>query len=258
MKRVGVVVPTLFSRDDYLRQSLEAIQRAGESHVILMGPNVETNARGYAGLFHELLEEPMAGTLPEKLNKALSLFPEEIDLITWIGDDDLLSPSSLESLVEQFDNDPDLSLIYGACDYIDSSGAKIGHNKSGPWALRVAKIGPFLAPQPGSLFRRSVFEKVGRLDPRFTLAFDFDLFLSISRKGKTKYVADTLASFRWHRESLSVGQRKSSVKQASLVRKKHASFCLRVILFITNPVVEAASYAAGFLINLMLSKRARG
>ena len=255
MKRIGVVVPTLFSRSDYLRQSLEAIQKAGDAYVILMGPNVEANSKDYKGLFDELLEEPKTGTLSEKLSFALNSFPEDIDLITWIGDDDLLAAGSLEFLEKEFRNDNELSLVYGACDYIDSSGNKVGQNKSGPWALGLAKIGPFLAPQPGSVFRRKAFEAIGGLDSNLKLAFDFDLFMGLSRHGKAKCISKTLASFRWHEDSLSVGQRKTSVKEASIVRTKHSSQWLRPLITITNPLVEIATYSAGYFVNWRLKNK---
>ena len=258
MKRIGVVVPTLFSRGDYLRQSLEAIQKAGDAHVILMGPNVEANSKDYKGLFDELIEEPKTGTLSEKLSFALSSFPYNIDLITWIGDDDLLAPGSLEFLEKEFRNDEDLYLIYGACDYIDSNGNKIGQNKSGPWALGLAKFGPFLAPQPGSIFRRQTFEAIGGLDSNLKLAFDFDLFLGLNKHGKAKYTNKTLASFRWHEDSLSVGQRKTSVREASVVREKHASARLRKLLRITNPLVEIATYLAGMLVSWRYTGKTKG
>ena len=255
MKKIGVVVPTLFSRSDYLRQSLEAIQKAGNAYVILMGPNTEANSKDYKGLFDQLIEEPKSGSLSEKLNFAISSFPKRIDLITWIGDDDLLAPGSLEFLEQEFRDDEDASLIYGACDYIDSNGNKIGHNKSGRWAVSVAKFGPFLAPQPGSLFGRQAFRAIGGLDPSLMLAFDFDLFLALTRQGKAKYVNKTLASFRWHHESLTVSQRKKSVREASIVRCKHASTCLRPLLKITNPLVELATYLAGSFVNWRFTVR---
>jgi hypothetical protein len=220
-----------------------------------MGPDVETSSKDYEGLFEELLEEPKTGSLSEKLSLALHSFPDNIDLVTWIGDDDLLAEGSLNFLEKKFRNDGDLSLIYGACDYIDSNGNKIGQNKSGPWSLGLAKLGPFLAPQPGSLFRRPAFEAIGGLDSKLKLAFDFDLFMGLNKHGKAKYVNKTLASFRWHQDSLSVGQRKISVKEASTVRTKHASPWLRPLLAITNPLVEIATFLAGSFVNWRLKAK---
>ena len=255
MKKIGVVVPTLFTRPDYLQQCLKSIRAAGEAHVILMGPNVEKNAKPYKHLVNQLVEEPKEGTLSSKLSFALSSFPKEIELITWIGDDDLLESGSLTIPQVEFENDDELVLVYGSCDYIDSAGKKIGKNKSGPWALGLAKVGPFLAPQPGSLFDRIAFEAINGLDETLKLAFDFDLFMALSNEGKVKYVKKTLASFRWHEDSLSVAQRTLSVKEASIVRKKHASRALKTVLFFTNPIVELATYVAGSMVNSRLKSK---
>jgi hypothetical protein len=87
------------------------------------------------------------------------------------------------------------------------------------------------------------------------LAFDFDLFLSLSKQGKVTHLNETLASFRWHEDSLSVGQRKLSAKEASLVRKKHASPGLKILLWFTNPIVEIATYLAGSMVNSRLKSK---
>ena len=255
MKKIGVVVPTLFTRPDYLEQCLQSIRAAGEAHVILMGPDVERNSKPFKHLVDKLIEEPKDGTLSSKLSFALRSFPNEIELITWIGDDDLLEQGSLNSLQIEFENNDELVLIYGSCDYIASTGAKISVNNSGPWAMGLAKVGPFLAPQPGSLFDRRAFEAINGLDKNLRLAFDFDLFMALSKQGKVKYLNKTLASFRWHEGSLSVGNRKLSVKEASIVRKKHASPSLRILLWFTNPIVELATYVAGNLVNSLLKSK---
>lgn len=248
MKRVGVVVPTLFNRGDYLEQCLNAIRSAGDAYVILMGPDVKENSKGYVGLFDGLLEEPPTGSLSAKLAVALNSFPLSVDLLTWIGDDDLLEPGSLAFLEQQFSDNSELCLIFGACRYVDQQGNKIGENKSGSWALRLASVGPFLAPQPGSLFTRDAYISSGGLDPSLKLAFDFDLFLSLQKHGETKYVNRTLASFRWHNGSLSVQDRSKSVKEASIVRLKHATPWKKPFVLLINPLVEVATLFAAKLL----------
>lgn len=252
MKTIGVVIPTLFTRNSFLRQSLESVKEAGEAHVILMGPRVKRNSIDFEGLFDEVLEEPTTGTLSEKLSYALRCFPKSVDLITWIGDDDLLEEGSLTFLKSIFEDDPNLVLAYGSCNYIDENGEKIGQNRSGSWALRFARIGPFLAPQPGSLFRKNAFEAVGGLDPNLKLAFDFELFMALSRRGKVGFVPKTLASFRWHPDSLSVSARHASVKESSTVRLKYCATGTRPLIKAVNPIVEASTLFAGTVVNRYL------
>lgn len=223
--------------------------------MLLMGPNATVKAAEYVGKFDLLLEEPTVETLAEKLTTAVNSLPPEIELVGWIGDDDQLKPGMMKRLQSLFEHNADLVLAFGSCEYIDGVGNKLGVNRSGPWALILARLGPFLAPQPGSLFSRKAFDSIGGLDSNFQLAFDFDLFLALSSIGPTKYVPETLASFRWHSESLSVRNRKQSVKEASAVRLKHASPFLRALLLVTNPFVELLTRIAGMLVSRRLVAR---
>ena len=257
MKIVGVVVPTLFQRKEYLSLVLKSVREAGNPFIVIMGPEAETKTAEYGALCDALLNEPSDGNLASKLSHALRSFPPEVGLITWIGDDDLLSPGSLNLLEQKFREDEDLVLAFGACKYVDTDGNIIGQNKSGAWAMKVAKYGPFLAPQPGSLFRRKAFESVGGLNEDLDLAFDFDLFMALSNHGNVGYVNRTLASFRWHEGSLSVRHRKTSVREASIVRLRHANGPNKTIVRIFNPLVEVATLLAGTFLSLSLGLRAK-
>jgi GT2 family glycosyltransferase len=68
------------------------------------------------------------------------------------------------------------------------------------------------------LFRRDKYEEVGGLDPELRWAFDLDLLIKLSQVGSTRFIPETLAKFRWHQGSLSVGKRTGSVSEASEVR----------------------------------------
>ena len=200
------------------------------------------------------LEEPSKGGLASKLTWALGCFPEEVEFITWIGDDDLVKPGALEYLKDAMIDDADISLAYGGCEYIDSTGGIIGVNRSGPWALKLSRVGPFLAPQPGSLFRKKLFEQVGGLDASLQFAFDYDLFLRMASTGKVKHFNRILASFRWHSDSLSVRNRKSSVLEASKVRTKHAKGIFRPLVFAMNPLVSFTTLVSGTVVSRMMGK----
>jgi hypothetical protein len=102
-----------------------------------------------------------------------------------------------------------------------------------------------MIPQPGALFRRSFFNRAGRADPSFGLAFDFELLIRMSRVGRLKFVNATLASFRWHPESLSVDQRRRSVMEASKSRVFHLPKLVRGISPLWEIPVRQATLFAG-------------
>jgi len=244
-KRVGIVVPTLGKRPDYLKQCLESLAAAGADHVCVVAPQIfEANKIMNSGLVHQFVLDPGMG-LAAAINEGISALPAEIEYVNWLGDDDLIAADSIQVAVSVLDEDPSAVLVYGSCDYIDAEGEIVWANKSGQWASAILHFGPDLIPQPGSLFRRSVFKNVGRLTAKYDWAFDFDLLLKLKRFGKLKFVNKTFASFRWHPESLSVEHRKMSVREASRVRVSHLPAPLRPISWLWEFPVRQATLLAG-------------
>jgi len=243
--RVGIVVPTLGSRPNYLQLCLESIGAAGDAYVCLVAPeNFDSSSLLEAGLVDQVLDD-LGNGLAEAINYGIKKMPNQIEYVNWLGDDDLLAEGTLEKLVATLDGDPTTVLVYGSCNYINAEGDVVWRNRSGKWASPLLHFGPDLIPQPGALFRKNAFEKVGGLSSVFDWAFDFDLLLKLKKVGKLRFIDQTLASFRWHQDSLSVGQRANSVAEASRVRISHLPGFLRPISFLWEFPVSKATLVAG-------------
>ena len=245
LEQVGIIVPTIGGRPEYLPLALQSIRDAGNAYVILVG-NKGFDASKFleSGLIDEYLDEVDPG-LAAKINFGLRALPAQIRFFNWIGDDDLLTPNSLTIATKRILEADAPVLVFGGCEYIDPAGKPIWNQKSGQWAVPLLRFGPQLIPQPGSLYRRDAFEKIGGLSTEFGWAFDFQLFLSLSKVGKAVYVPHTLANFRWHPGSLSVSRRRESVAEASAVRVSHLPAWLRPLSPLWEWPVKQATYWAG-------------
>lgn len=244
----AVVVPTLGQRPEYLELSLQSIRDAGEAYILLVAPaSFDSSSLAGAGLIDQALAET-GTTLPAAINQGFDALPPSVRYIAWLGDDDLLRPRSLEITQAYLDAHAKSSVVYGRCDYIDETGVVVWTNRSGPWAAPLLRVGPDLIPQPGSLFRRSAFIATGGLRTDLGWAFDLDIFLRLSRFGRLSYVRRTLAAFRWHAGSLSVGQRDNSVREASQVRREFLPAWIRPVSAVwERPVRWATSRAGDFV-----------
>ena len=244
-QRVGIVVPTLGKRPSYLMECLESIRKAGQAHICIVAPSsFDSGSISSSGLADQLVVDPGTG-LSNAINHGISELPENVKYINWLGDDDQLTDNSITAAVSVLDAEPQVVLVYGSCDYLDPEGRLIWTNKSGQWATPLLHFGPDLVPQPGALFRRNAFEKVGGLSDAYDWAFDFDLLLKLKKIGKLKFVNSTLSRFRWHPESLSVGGRAESVQEASDVRVSHLPSFLRSISGLWEYPVSKATLLAG-------------
>jgi hypothetical protein len=244
-QRVGIVVPTLGKRPEYLENCLRSIRLAGDAHIRLVAPeSMNVDSLVQIGLVDTVAKDPGTG-LPDAINAGLSTLPSSVDFINWLGDDDLLLPAAISVAAQQLAVNPEIAMVFGSCDYVDPSGQVVWQNKSGQWAVPLLRFGPDLIPQPGALFRRSLFERVGRLDPKFDWAFDFDLFIRLAKVGKLRFINKRLAQFRWHPESLSVEFRERSVSEASVVRRSHLPPFLKNMSPLWEYPVRQATLIAG-------------
>jgi hypothetical protein len=215
---VGVVVPTIGQRPQYIESTLRSIREAGETYVVLVGRE-DFNGKVFAdsGLVDLYLDEDGA-SLPGKINQGFRALPKEIKYITWVGDDDLLSPNALEKAIEVLERPEKPVLVFGHCQYIDSEGNNVLIKRTGSWAIPLLRFGPQLIPQPSATFLRESFDKVGGLSDEYQFAFDLDLFIKLTEIGRTVFIDEITSSHRWHDTSLTQSRRWESVREASKVR----------------------------------------
>ena len=248
---VGIVIPTLGTRPEFLAESIASVRDVGAVFIVLVRPTDALIDASALQLVDHVVDDPGQG-LSSAINEGLRSMPEPVEFMTWLGDDDRLVAPGFCLAVEELGNST-ASGVFGQCRYIDEDGSVIWLNKSGRWSVPLMSFGPQLVPQPGSLVRRSVFEEVGLLDTQLNWAFDLDLFLKIRRiGGGLAYVAHPVSDFRWHSGSLSVGGRRGSVLEASQVRQRHLPRVLRAVSKVWEPCLRFLILRAGSSMNRRL------
>ena len=217
------VVPTLGRRPELLAKSLASIQSQSRSDVDLVavapeGRGVEQLVAEHGGRF---VVDSGSGGLSGALNAGLAAATPGTTYFTWLGDDDLLAPGSLDATVAALESDPHASMAFGWCDYIDENDTVVFRSRAGRLAAMTLTFGPNLVPQPGSLLRHSDVIAAGGLDESIRLAMDLDLFLRLRKRGRLIALPRTLASFRWHTDSATVSSETESMEESDQLRMKY-------------------------------------
>jgi hypothetical protein len=254
-KLIGVVIPTLGDRPEYLQESILSIRQAGTAHISVVRPDrASAIDQVLEGQVDSIVDDPGRG-LAHAINTGIYCLPTNVKYSTWLGDDDRLVEGSLLKVSMYLDENSDAAFVFGQCQYIDASGQKLWLNKSGKWTDLLMLCGPQLIPQPGSLFRRSSFEQVSGLDESLKWAFDLDLFLKLRKVGKFGFLNEPLAEFRWHEGSLSVGSRQGSVDEASKVRRRHLPQGMKQASVVWEPLLRKIILFAGTRVSKRISSR---
>jgi GT2 family glycosyltransferase len=249
MPAVGVVVPTIGERPQYLERTLKSIRDAGESYIVLVGRKGFDGSSFQKTSLVDLYVDEDDTSVPNKINQGFRALPANIEYITWIGDDDLLAPGSLKIAEKVLNGAEKPVLVFGHCQYIDSDGNDVLVKRSGSWAVPLLRFGPQLIPQPSAFFRRDAFEKVGGLSDKFQFAFDFDLFLKLTKSDKAVFIDQILSSHRWHKTSLTYSRRWESVTEASRVRVLHLGQIAKTFSFLWELPILLVTFLLGKIVS---------
>lgn len=243
MPEVTVVIPTMGERMAYLENAIASIRRAGQAHILVVGP--ENKKAALQSLDIDQFElDPRQG-LVAAINIGFEKMPKDTQFANWLGDDDELTPDSLSVTSKALRENPEAPFVFGGCGYVDDTGTQLWINKSGKWAIPLLRFGPDLVPQPGALIRVEYLRQVLPIDNSYKFAFDFDMFLRLSKLGQPIFLDNQLANFRWHQDSLTVSQRKQSANEASVVRKSHLPKAIRIVSELWEAPVRFATNVLG-------------
>lgn len=215
---VGIVVPTVGDRPEWLRQCLASIvsQEGVHTRILVVGPDVpllrELKADGFDVLF-----QPLSG-LSRAINAGVDLLRPQCEFVGWLGDDDLLAKEACARVVAALTRNPRAIFAFGKTRYISGDGAYIYVALSGRWAVRYARIGKNFISQPGSLFRVSLVTWDPFLDVGLRNSMDLDLFLRASSLGEFEYVSAEVSSYRLHESAITA--QKGQLDESALVRAR--------------------------------------
>jgi len=229
-----------------LRENLASIRsQSVNSDIVLVAPPEDDEVQKAARDFDaDLVADP--GTLPGAINAGVSQAGAHHEFVNWLGDDDLLEPHSLAATTAALDIHARAVVAYGACRYIDDRGQELWVSRAGAWAPRILAWGPDLIPQPGMLVRTAAWKSVGGLDESYRFAFDLDLLLKLKRIGDLIAVPQVVSAFRWHGDSLTVGDRGTNLDESDRARLHALSPAARRVSWMWRRPVRAATRVAAW------------
>jgi GT2 family glycosyltransferase len=237
MKKVGYFVPTLGNNLKWLELSLQSIsQQSYQPELVVVipigKPELESwlLQRNYQYAYEEI------PNLSNAFNVGIKyLMNSGVELVGFLGDDDILAYGSTENLAQTFD-DEKIVAVFGGCTYIDENGKNFFHNKSYPVLKSLLTIIPNVLPNPGALIRTKNWADLGGYDENLKISMDLDYWLRLRKMGKFKRVEHPMSYFRWHSSSLTAGSRDESNKVAREIQRKHSKGIFIPIHILLAPV----------------------
>lgn len=151
------------------------------------------------------------------------------DIVGWLNSDDVLAPGALARVAAAFAAHPEVEWVHGRCAIIDEHDRRMRDWVSAYKHYRCRHhtfenlLTENYVSQMTAFWRRAVHDEIGYLDPEVDLAFDYDLFLRLAKRGAPIYLDDELASFRLYDTSKSGAGYVAQLAQASSIAARHGA-----------------------------------
>jgi len=140
----------------------------------------------------------------DAVNKGLKNARGEI--IGWLNSDDIYYPNALNTVIDFFNENKDIDIIYGMADHIDENDNVIEPYYTQQWDYELLKNVCFIC-QPAVFFRRSIINKYGLLNIKLRYCMDYEYWLRIGRETPFYYLQKKLAGSRLYPETKTLGSR---------------------------------------------------
>jgi glycosyltransferase involved in cell wall biosynthesis len=142
------------------------------------------------------------------------------EFVAFLDADDAWEPTKLEKQLAVFRDNPGVGVVFCRRSLIDESGRALVGPAVPATAKTAGTAGPTSPPLPrgrvlpamfvqnfvcfsSAVVRREVFAHVGRFDPQWDLAIDFDLWLRVARHHGFDFVDEELVKYRTGHGNLS-------------------------------------------------------
>jgi glycosyltransferase involved in cell wall biosynthesis/Flp pilus assembly protein TadD len=211
--KFSICIPT-YNRAKFLKDSVQsALDQNYENFEIVIvddgsTDNTETIAKSFGSAkirYIRKVHENAATTRNRCIEAAKG------DYIVWLDDDDTLAPGILGKYFNVIKKEPLTNVIYGQINYFENTtGESIrtynptdwGNNKQ---ALLRALIKGCVIPNPGTLVKKSLYEKVGQYNVEFLRAHDYEFWTRAVKHAQLKKIDEIVAQYRVHDNNLSIG-----------------------------------------------------
>jgi glycosyltransferase involved in cell wall biosynthesis len=221
--KVSFVIPS-FNQGRFIARTLDSIASQGldvDDFEVLVFDGGSTDNTVAVLKTHPLKTRWVSekdGGQADAINRGLAAARGEI--IAWINSDDVYEPGALRYVMQVFDSNQDVAVIYGRARLIDENDATIGEYPVLPWSYEALADSCFLC-QPAVFFRRSAVNRYGPLDASLQYAMDYEYWLRIGRHTPFLFVDAILAASRIYADTKTLRDKPGVFREGLLVSKRH-------------------------------------
>jgi glycosyltransferase involved in cell wall biosynthesis len=162
------------------------------------------------------------GGVADAINKGFA--QSRGSIFGWLSSDDTYLPGALSRAVGRLLDVPEAAVVYGEAIWVDEHDDVLGsYPIETPFRPSMLERECSIC-QPASFMLRDAFEKIGRLDSSLHFAFDYDLWIRLSRQYSFTASPECFAASRMHRGTITLGQRRPVLEENIRLLRRHFGY----------------------------------
>lgn len=198
------IVVCSYNQGQYLGDALESLIRQsnllpGELEIIVVDGMSTDNSMEVISRYRDRLDvvvrEPDRGQA-DALRKGFRMATGEI--FGWLCSDDLLEPTTIRAVLDQFRESPEARFIYGDALFIGASGRVIEVKREIQWHRFIWLHDHNYILQPSAFWRRELYEEAGEIDIDLQVCLDEELFARFASLTQPHHVRRVWSSLRMY------------------------------------------------------------
>lgn len=223
--RISILTPS-YNQGKFIEKTITSVMNQNwqdVEHIIIDGGSTDNTIdilKRYPNL--RWISEPDEGQA-DALNKGLEIATGEI--IGWINSDDFYKENIFNDIIKEFKHS-DVNWVIGNITLIYPEARIIKKIKSLRITHQTLLKNPDIVKQQATFFRKDALAKVGGWNKKYYMAMDYDLWIRLSKKYKSKMIDREWAFFTHHEDQKSTA--KNILTQLNdikdILRKEHVSW----------------------------------
>ena len=221
---VSIVTPC-YNMGRYLEQTIESVlaqDYPNIEYIVMDGGSSDDSLRileKYRGRleFHSGRDRGTADAINKGFERSRG------SVFAYLNADDTYLPGAITTAVRNLMSVPGIGVVYGDANWVDEEGRVLAPYPTKPYEPSLLSQECFIC-QPAAFLRREAFELAGLMDPKLQYAYDYDLWIRLSRFYPIRKIDYVLATSRMHKENKTVGQRQPVLKETLHVLRWHYGY----------------------------------